>query len=232
MPGKRNYLSVRDISTAVPPAHAARLKSASMRSDSTRLVLASASPARLATLRRAGIEPIVEVSGVDEDGVRDAAPPVVALELARHKAWSVAERHRGEAVLVVGCDSILELDGEIFGKPGTPDVARERWRRMRGRSGVLHTGHCVIDTARGKAADATASTRVDFADLTDAEIDAYIATGEPLGVAGGFTIDGLGGPFIERVHGDHHNVIGLSLPLLRRLLRDLGVSWPTLWHNR
>lgn len=197
-----------------------------------RLILASASPARLATLRRAGIEPAVEVSGADEDDVAESAPPAYALELAQRKAWTVARRHEGESVLVVGCDSILELAGEIHGKPASPDVACARWRRMRGRSGTLHTGHCVIDAASGKVADDTASTRVDFADVTDQEIDAYVATGEPLQVAGGFTIDGLGGPFIERVHGDHHNVIGLSLPLLRKLLLELDVSWPTLWTGR
>lgn len=197
-----------------------------------RLILASASPARLATLRRAGIEPEVEVSGADEDAVSSTSPPAYALELAHRKAWAVARRHEAEAVLVVGCDSILELGGEIYGKPGTPEVAGAQWRRMRGRSGTLHTGHCVIDAANGKVADATASTRVDFADVSDPEIDAYVATGEPLEVAGGFTIDGLGGPFIERVSGDHHNVIGLSLPLLRRLLLDLDVSWPELWTGR
>lgn len=194
-----------------------------------RFVLASASPARLATLRAAGVEPDVLASGVDEDGVEAATPAGFALELAHRKATAVAEKLNGERALVLGCDSILELDGEILGKPGTPETARRRWLAMRGRTGTLHTGHYLIDLEHGRTAEATASTVVHFADITDAEIDAYVSTGEPLAVAGAFTVDGLGGPFVERIEGDYHNVVGLSLPLLRHLLADLGVFWPDLW---
>jgi nucleoside triphosphate pyrophosphatase len=194
-----------------------------------RFVLGSASPARLATLRAAGIEPEVLVSGVDEDNVEADTPAGFALELARRKATAVAEKLNGDSALVLGCDSVLEFDSEILGKPGSPGTARQRWQAMRGRTGTLHTGHCLIDLTQDRTAEATASTVVHFADLTDAEIDAYVATGEPLAVAGAFTVDGLGGPFVERIEGDHHNVVGLSLPLLRHLLADLGIFWPDLW---
>jgi septum formation protein len=199
------------------------------------LVLASASPARLATLRSAGIEPTVLVSTVDEDALLAEHPDLGAanssLLLARAKAESVVEAHAPGA-LVLGCDSILEFRGLQLGKPQTADVARQRWRDMRGGDGVLHTGHWLIDArdgARGAAAGETASTTVWFAELSDAEIDAYVATGEPLAVAGGFTVDGLGGSFVERIEGDHHNVVGLSLPLFRHLCASIGVSIPELW---
>lgn len=206
------------------------------------LVLASASPARLATLRSAGIVPRVIVSHVDEDAAlaaaRAAEPDLTAaraaLALARAKAEEVATTHAPGA-LVLGCDSILEFDGEWLGKPGDSAAARDRWRAMRGRTGVLHTGHWLVDGrapavgGAGREVGETASTTVWFADLTDAEVDAYVATGEPLSVAGAFTVDGLGGPFVERIEGDHHNVVGLSLPLLRRLCASLGVSVPELW---
>ena len=133
------------------------------------------------------------------------------------------------ASLVLGCDSVLELDGEPFGKPESADVAVERWRAMRGRSGVLQTGHCLSDTATGRVAAATASTVVHFADLSDAEIAAYVATGEPMLVAGAFTVDGLGGAFVTHIEGDHHNVVGVSLPLLRDLVAELGHEWTELW---
>ncbi len=186
-----------------------------------RFVLASASPARLATLRAAGVEPEVIVSGVDEDALTADSPAELVQVLARAKARAVADGLAGPA-LVLGCDSLLELDGEPLGKPESPVAAAERWRQMRGRSGILHTGHCLVDHA-GERAE-VASTVVHFADVTDAEIEAYVATGEPLHVAGAFTIDGLGGWFVERIEGDHHNVVGLSLPLLRRLLGDLGFT--------
>jgi septum formation protein len=131
--------------------------------------------------------------------------------------------------VVLGCDSVLDLDGQALGKPGAPDEAVRRWRAMRGRSGVLHTGHCLRDTATGNVAAATASTTVHFADVTDAEITAYVATGEPLHVAGAFTVDGLGGAFVTGIEGDHHNVVGLSLPLVRDLMAELGRSWTDLW---
>ncbi|MBA2694393.1 MAG: Maf family protein [Ornithinimicrobium sp.] len=204
------------------------------------LVLASASPARLSTLRRAGVDPDVVVSGVDEDAVlrsvtEEAGPPALAqvpLILARAKAEHVAGRlqHSGR-VLVLGCDSVLELDGEVHGKPGDPHTAIARWQGMRGRSGVLHTGHWIVEldgNPVGRAVGATASTTVHFADLSDAEIRAYVDTGEPLQVAGGFTVDGLGGPYVTGIEGDYHAVVGVSLPLLRDLLAELGVAWHEL----
>lgn len=202
------------------------------------LVLGSASPARLETLTRAGIEPQVIVSEVDEDAVLEAAraaaiatgvdslPPADAvLELARAKAVDVADAHNPDA-LVLGCDSMLELAGEIYGKPATAAQAVQRWRMMRGSEGWLHTGHWLVDArgnGTGMAVGSTASTRVKFGDLTDEEIDAYVATGEPLKVAGAFTVDGLGGPYVTAIEGDYHNVVGVSLPLLRALLAQLGV---------
>ena len=195
---------------------------------SPRFVLASASPARLKTLRAAGIEPEVIVSGVDEDHVTAENPGELARLLATLKARAVVANLTDHAT-VLGCDSVLEFDGEPYGKPETPAIARERWRMMRGRSGVLHTGHCLIDTAGKQELRELSSTKVEFADLTDEEIDAYVATGEPLVVAGAFTVDGLGGPFVTAIEGDYHNVVGLSLPLLRRMLIEVGMSWPELW---
>jgi septum formation protein len=197
------------------------------------LVLASQSPARLETLRRAGIEPVVVVSGVDEDQLGDLPPAELALQLAELKCAAVAARDDlpGDA-LVLGCDSVLELGGAALGKPGDADEAAARWRDMRGRSGVLHTGHALRDTASGHVASATASTTVHFADVGDDEIAAYVATGEPLHVAGAFTIDGLGGAFVTGIEGDHHNVVGVSLPLVRELVAELGRSWVDLWAAR
>jgi len=197
------------------------------------LVLASASPGRLATLRRAGIEPQVIISGVDED-LQEPEPGRHALVLAERKADAVLARLGGSRVggserVVLGCDSVLELDGEIHGKPADAAEAIARWRRMRGRRGVLHTGHCLVHVQTGRRLAAVAATTVVFADITDDEIAAYVGTGEPLRVAGGFTLDGLGGAFVERVEGDPHNVVGLSLPLLRTMLAELGVSWPSMW---
>lgn len=202
-------------------------------------MLASASPARLATLRSAGLRPDVVVSAVDEDavvaryGVTD--PADVALLLARAKAEDVAS---GQAdALVLGCDSVLDLDGVALGKPGTADVARERWRAMRGRSGVLWTGHWLVDArdpgddGSGASIGEVSGTTVHFADIDDDEIDAYVATGEPLQVAGAFTIDGLGGAFVDGVEGDPHSVVGVGLPALRRLVRQAGVAWPSLWQD-
>ena len=194
----------------------------------TVLVLASASPARLATLRAAGVEPLVIVSGVDEAQVADVPPVELALQLAELKCAAVAGRDEVPAgALVLGCDSVLELDGEPFGKPEDAATARERWRTMRGRSGVLHTGHALREGDR--VAAATASTVVHFAHVSDDEIDDYIATGEPLEVAGAFTVDGLGGAFVTGIEGDHHNVVGVSLPLLRDLVAELGHRWTSLW---
>ena len=203
-----------------------------------RLVLASASPARRALLRQAGIEPTICVSDVDEAAVEAAAreaygdlgPGDVALLLARAKAAAVADELDGDQV-VIGCDSVLEVDGAVYGKPASAEEAISRWRLMRGGSGILHTGHWLVDDrsaesgGSGGTLGATAETVVHFADLDDEEIDGYVASGEPLRVAGAFTIDGLGAPFIARIEGDHTNVVGLSLPLLRQLLREIGVGW-------
>ncbi|HEV7196651.1 MAG TPA: Maf family protein [Pedococcus sp.] len=204
------------------------------------LVLASASPARRKLLHAAGIDPSIVVSGVDESAVTAAAeqtygelaPEDVALLLARAKAEDVASQIQG--AIVVGCDSVLALDGQVHGKPVDAADAVLRWRRMRGRSGVLHTGHWVVDTRDEDEAGtratlgATASTTVHFARLSDAEVEAYVASGEPLRVAGAFTIDGLGGPYVTAIEGDPSNVVGLSLPLLRELLQELGLAWHEL----
>ncbi|MBE1586183.1 Maf family protein [Nonomuraea angiospora] len=191
------------------------------------IVLASASPARLALLRSAGLDPKVIVSGVDEDSFSAHTPAALSLVLAKAKAEAVAnELDEG---LVIGCDSILELDGRPYGKPATPEEAAERWRLMRGRTGRLVTGHCVIDVAAGKQAAEVATTVVRFGQPSDDEITAYIATGEPLSVAGAFSIDGRGGWFIEGIEGDHGNVIGISLPLLRGLFAELGYAVTSFW---
>jgi septum formation protein len=200
-----------------------------MTAQRPRLVLGSASPARLNLLRHAGLAPEVIVSGVDEDALNAPTPAELALVLAEAKAAAVAARPEAADALVIGCDSILELDGEALGKPADAEDATARWKAMRGRSGVLLTGHCVTDTATGRSASATASTTVRFGDPTDAEIAAYVASGEPLHVAGAFTLDGRSAPFIDSIEGDHGNVIGLSLPLLRRLLAELGYSITDLW---
>ncbi|HET7389008.1 MAG TPA: Maf family protein [Nocardioidaceae bacterium] len=199
------------------------------------LVLASASPARLTTLRGAGIEPRVIVSGVDEsvvpsDGTLD--PAEFACRLAALKAEAVSdrlERDGDRARFVLGCDSVLELDGRIFGKPADADDARARWGTMSGRSGVLHTGHCLRDRDHDKTLVRGAATVVHFAEVTEPEITAYVATGEPLEVAGAFTIDGLGGAFVRGVEGDPHTVVGLSLPVLREMFAELGLTWTDLW---
>lgn len=224
-----------------------------MTTSAVRLYLASTSPARLATLRSAGIEPIVVPSNVDEDAAVDAAGPLTpeqtVLLLARLKAEAVA----GDITdgFVLGGDSAFELDGIVYGKPHTASVAKERWVLQRGRTGVLHSGHWLIDCRTQQAqpqqqsqqqpepqlpkqqqgaAGAVSSAKVTFAsDITDAEIDAYIASGEPLHVAGAFTIDSLGAPFITSVEGDPHTVVGLSLSTLRGLLGGFGVEWHEVW---
>ncbi|MEE6309308.1 nucleoside triphosphate pyrophosphatase [Plantactinospora veratri] len=220
-----------------------------------RLVLASASPARRKLLQAAGIEPDVLVSGVDESQVDPSTPEALSLTLAQMKARTVAGNFgadlngrdatntgsgadsRGESgdklrTLVLGCDSVLAFDGEILGKPADADEATRRWQAMRGKSGVLHTGHCLIDLLSGREVARVAATGVYFAEITDDEIAAYVATGEPLQVAGAFTIDGLGGPFVDRVDGDPGAVIGLSLPLFRNLLGELDLRITDLWADR
>lgn len=192
-----------------------------------RVVLASASPARLAVLRAAGISPEVIVSGVDERAYTATTTGELTQLLASAKAAKVAAELTGG--LVIGCDSMLDLDGQAYGKPATAAEAEQRWRQMSGRTGTLYTGHCVIDVAGGRQETATAATTVRFGRPTEAEIAAYVATGEPLNMAGAFTIEGLGGWFVDSVDGDHNNVIGISVPLLRQLLLALGVTIPELW---
>ena len=215
------------------------------------LLLASASAGRRATLAAARIEHTALPVDLDEESILTAAraeaaaagdagavpgPADEVLLLAREKALAATARSDG-GYLVLGCDSMLELDGEVIGKPLTAARARAHWRRMRGRTGVLHSGHWLVDDrdaadgGTGATFGTTASCRITVAELSDEEIDAYVATGEPLGVAGGFTIDGLGGPFIEQVDGDPHAVVGLSLPLLRRMLAEVGVSVHELWEE-
>jgi nucleoside triphosphate pyrophosphatase len=206
----------------------------------TRLVLASASSGRRKVLRQAGIDPLVIVSGVDEDAVvasldAGAAPGQVTAALAVAKADAVVEALDPAVAVdcvVIGCDSMLYRDGELLGKPASASAAREGWRQMSGKSGQLYTGHCVIrlqDTRiTHRVADATATT-VNFGVPSTADLDAYIAHGEPLAVAGGFTLDGLGGWFIDSVEGDPSSVIGIGLPLTRRLLTDAGLSISELW---
>lgn len=195
------------------------------------LVLASASRARHRLLVDAGLRFDVVVSGVDEDGVDEDDVAATVAELARRKAEAVADRLADEPgrPLVLGCDSLFEIDGRPMGKPADAAEAVERLRALRARDGVLLTGHCLIDVASGQRAEGVAATTVRFGRPSDAEIDAYVATGEPMHVAGGITLEGRSAPFIEGIDGDHTNVIGLSLPLLRRLLGDLGVAITDLW---
>jgi len=213
-----------------------------------RVCLASTSPARLMLLRQAGIEPEARAPRVDEEAVvaeveaaegRRLPAAEHVLQLARRKAADVALRLRDEDPsfdgVVIGGDSMFELGDEILGKPYTPEAATARWRGMRGRTGVLHSGHSVFRLSPGTApteAHAVAEASVTFAaDVDDDEIAAYVATGEPLLVAGAFTVDSLGGAFIERVEGDPSTVVGMSLSTVRALVRELGVSWTDLWNR-
>ncbi|MCL1907164.1 MAG: Maf family nucleotide pyrophosphatase [Propionibacteriaceae bacterium] len=196
-----------------------------------RVILASASPARLQTLRNAGINPEVIVSEVDESVFTAATPSELACLLAEKKAEEVFTRLGSPAdTIIIGCDSILDFEGRPQGKPGSPEAAVELLRRTRRRSGVLVTGHhIIVSTDRVQRVNRGGKTIIHVADLSDEEIDAYVATGEPEHVAGGFTIDALGGPFITGIEGDPHNVVGLSLPLVRMMLADCGIQWTSLW---
>jgi septum formation protein len=194
------------------------------------LVLASASPARLGLLRAAGFSPVVQVSGEPEDGVDGLGAGEVSRTLARRKAGAVARRlAERDGALVLGCDSVLDIDGEVRGRPSSPAEAAAWWRGYRGRTGTLVTGHALVEVGSDRWADGVASTTVRFGDPSDAEIEALVATGEPLAVAGGFTIDGRAGPFVAGIDGDHGTVLGLSLPLFRSLLASLDVAVADLW---
>jgi septum formation protein len=193
----------------------------------TSIVLASSSPTRLTVLRTAGLEPKVLVSGVDESAFSADTPAELAGLLAEAKAAAVASGLPDG--LVIGCDSLLDLDGRALGKPASAAEVVERWREMSGRTGTLVTGHCVINAGTGQRAAAVAATRVRFGTPSEREIAAYVASGEPLAVAGAFTLDGRGGWFVEGIDGDHGTVLGISLPLLRRLLAELGFSVTELW---
>ncbi len=200
-------------------------------------VLASQSPARLMVLRNAGIEPVVQVSGVDEDAIvaalpAGATPEDIVTALAEAKARVVAEDH--DDAVVIGCDSMLHHDGQLVGKPGTAQRARERWLKMAGSTGDLLTGHAVLRVRDGvvtAVASGTCASTIRFGQPSPAEIDAYVATGEPLSVAGGFTLDGFGGWFVDGIDGDPSSVIGISLPLTRRLLDEIGVAVIDLWRQ-
>ena len=210
----------------------------------TKLVLASTSPARLRLLRDGGIDPVTISPGVDEELVAQVALEAgeisntqdMVLILAKAKAEAVLNHPDAQGALIIGCDSSLDLDGESLGKPHEPEVAIERWKSMRGRSGRLYTGHWLIDNRDNspspKAVGQATNTTVHFADLSDSEVLAYVGTGEPLKVAGAFTIDGLGGAFIRAIEGDSHTVVGLSLPTLRELCIKLGVDYPSLWSSK
>ena len=211
----------------------------------TKLLLASTSPARLALLRAGGIEPATLAPGVDEDAVAAYSSEIGLIKstadmvhvLAKAKAEAVLDHPDARGAVIIGCDSSLEFDGEALGKPHEVEVARARWMAMRGRAGTLYSGHWVIDNRNPEpgvtppSVGRVSSSIVHFADLTDLEIDAYVATGEPLKVAGAFTIDGLGGAFLRSIEGDAHTVIGLSLTTLRELVRSLGIEYTSLWNR-
>jgi septum formation protein len=191
------------------------------------IVLASQSTSRRRLLEGAGISPLVKVSHVDEetDFFNAMAPADMVIALAVTKAHTVREQIDFPAI-IIGCDSTFDVDGASFGKPGSPEVARERAQAMSGRSGLLHTGHCIIDTEQGREIVDRVTTKVTFSKMEIDEIDDYIASGEPLQVAGGFTLDGFGSPFIPVIEGDYTNVVGLSMPFLRSAMSQLGYSWP------
>jgi septum formation protein len=198
-------------------------------SDSRSVVLASASPSRKRLLDSCGISAQVIVSGVNEEDPKltSLAPREMVIALAILKAHSIKSQV-GSEHLIIGCDSTFEFQGKSFGKPLTEELAVARCRELRGNFGLLHTGHCIIDTKQGIEISDVSTSKVFFADMTDAEIAGYVASGEPLNVAGGFTLDGLSAPFISRIEGDPSGIIGLSLPLLRRAINSLGLSWNSI----
>jgi len=192
-----------------------------------RIVLASQSTSRRRLLTDAGLKPTIIVSNVDEetDFFNAMSPEDMVIALAISKAHTVREMIDYPAI-IIGCDSTFDVDGVSFGKPGTPDVAIERAKKISGRTGLLHTGHCIIDTERGIEIADRVTTKVTFTDMTDEEIADYVASEEPLHVAGGFTRDGFGSPFIPVIEGDYTNVVGISMPFLRNAMKQLGYSWP------
>jgi septum formation protein len=198
-----------------------------------KIVLASQSTSRRRLLEGAGINPMIIVSNVDEETefFNAMSPSDMVIALAVTKAHTVREQIDYPA-LIIGCDSTFDVDGVSFGKPGTPEIARQRAKKISGRSGLLHTGHCIIDTAQGREIADRVTTKVTFSELTDHEIEDYIASGEPLQVAGGFTLDGFGSPFIPVIEGDYTNVVGLSMPFLRSAMSQLGYSWPEVKEMR
>jgi len=192
-----------------------------------RIVLASQSKSRRTLLEDAGLKPTIIVSNVDEetDFFNAMSPKDMVIALAISKAHTVREMIDYPAI-IIGCDSTFDVDGVSFGKPGTPEIAVERAKKISGRTGLLHTGHCIIDTERGIEIADRVTTKVTFADMTDEEIHDYVASEEPLHVAGGFTLDGFGSPFIPVIEGDYTNVVGISMPFLRSAMKQLGYSWP------
>ena len=198
-----------------------------------KIVLASQSTSRRRLLEGAGLKPTIIVSNVDEETefFNAMTPADMVIALAVTKAHTVREQIDYPA-LIIGCDSTFDVDGVSFGKPGTPEIARERAKKISGRSGLLHTGHCIIDTAQGREIADRVTTKVTFSELTDQEIEDYIASEEPLHVAGGFTLDGFGSPFIPIIEGDYTNVVGISMPFLRSAMSQLGYSWPEVKEMR
>jgi septum formation protein len=192
-----------------------------------RIVLASASTSRRRLLESAGLKPVIMVSHVDEETefFNSMTPTDMVIALAITKAHTIREQIDFPAI-IIGCDSTFEFEGLSLGKPATPEIAIERASRVRGNSGLLHTGHCIIDTTKDKEISSIVTTKVRFDDMTDSEIKDYVASGEPLHVAGGFTLDGFSSPFIPSIEGDYTNVVGVSMPFLRKAFEQLGYSWP------